>query len=144
MSFLPLSFFSRLFFHSVSTFLLVTSIISPQNIKQLWLISDRDEAMYKFKITNSLYLPSSCETEEFGKIWDLASLMGFLHLMIVQMFYVWWITSSTLFPTCFFLVLTVYIHTWTVTWMWLRNLCLWVSSLLISMFGQISMVTDLP
>lgn len=34
----------------------------------------------------------------FG-IWD--SLMGFLHLIVVQMFYVWWITSPTFFPTCF-------------------------------------------
>lgn len=35
---------------------------------------------------------------KFG-IWH--SLTGFLHLMVVQMFYVWWITSPTLFPTCF-------------------------------------------
>lgn len=32
-------------------------------------------------------------------IWD--SLLGFLLLIVVQMFYVWWITSPTLFPTCF-------------------------------------------
>lgn len=33
--------------------------------------------MYKFKITNCFYLPSSCETEEFGKIWVWAFFDGF-------------------------------------------------------------------
>ena len=38
----------------------------------------------------------------------------------------------------------VYMHIWTVTWIWLRRLSPWVSSLLIYMFGQISMATGLP
>lgn len=48
-------------------------------------------------------------------------------------------TESTSLPDA-----RVYMHIWTVTWIWLRRRSLWVSSLLIYMFGQISMATGLP